>query len=106
MLRSQVLTISNTGAADLWWAITEHAGSACSDPVDLSWISVSPPSGTISPTLHTFRIAIFDATGLTAGSTYTGTLCLTSNDPNSPQVTVPLTLQVLPLKIHLPLILR
>ena len=36
---------------------------------------------------------MFDATGLAAG-VYTGTLCVNSNDPNNPLVTVPVTLEV------------
>jgi uncharacterized membrane protein len=36
----------------------------------------------------------FDSTGLTAGNTYTGTLCIESNDAANPVVTVPLTMTV------------
>ena len=36
----------------------------------------------------------FDSTGLVQGATYTGGLCVESNDPDTPVVLVPLTLEV------------
>lgn len=103
---NQTLTISNTGRANLSWNVTEHTGPSCPSPAELSWISVTPLSGTLSPANQSPLQITLDSTGLTAGTTSTGTLCFTSNDPNLPQVTVPLTLQVLQFKLHLPLIIR
>ena len=36
----------------------------------------------------------FDSTGLALGGIYTGALCVESDDPDSPTVLVPLTLEV------------
>ncbi|CAG0929312.1 hypothetical protein TFLX_01247 [Thermoflexales bacterium] len=103
---NQTLTVSNTGGANLSWTVTEHTGPSCTSPAELSWISVTPLSGILSPANQSPLQVTFDSTSLAAGTTSTGALCFTSNDPNSPQVTVPLTLQVLQFKLHLPLIIR
>jgi hypothetical protein len=58
-----------------------------------AWISVSPASGT-TPAGGSSTLAVtIDAGGLGAG-TYGGALTLTSNDPDEPVVTVPVTLTV------------
>ncbi|MCL4263291.1 MAG: DUF4397 domain-containing protein [Anaerolineae bacterium] len=66
--------------------------SGCSS--DIAWASVSPTSGTTAGGDSSEVMVTFDTTGLTVGSTYTGTLCVNSNDPVTPLVTVPLTLTV------------
>jgi uncharacterized repeat protein (TIGR01451 family) len=66
---------------------------ACDAPEDISWIDVSPTSGTtVGGNSDTVNVT-FDSTSLGAG-VYTGTLCVTSNDLTNPLVTVPLTLTV------------
>jgi hypothetical protein len=102
----QTITVSNTGGADLLWSVTEHDGPSCASPIGLAWASVIPLSGTLTPGSQAPLQVTFDSTGLTAGLTYTGTLCFTSNDPGAPSVTAPLTLQVLQFKIYLPSIMR
>jgi subtilisin-like proprotein convertase family protein len=69
-------------------------GSVCDSPADIPWVSVSPASGTTAPGSSTAVGVAFDTYGLTTGSTYTGTLCLSSNDPDTPLITIPLTLTV------------
>ncbi len=66
----------------------------CSSVNDIPWVTVNPISGTIAYDSSEDVQVSFDTTGLSVGSTYTGTLCVTSNDPDSPLVTVPLTLTV------------
>ncbi|HLF87885.1 MAG TPA: FixG Ig-like domain-containing protein, partial [Anaerolineales bacterium] len=66
----------------------------CSSPSDIPWISVSPMSGSITTGASTDVAVTFDTTGLTIGNSYTGTLCITSNDLDTPLVTVPVTLTV------------
>jgi extracellular elastinolytic metalloproteinase len=102
---TQTLTVSNTGGADLSWSVTEHDGPSCASPIGLTWASVTPLNGTLAPAGQVPLQVTFDSTGLTAGITYTGTLCLTSNDPSAPEVVVPLTLEVLQHKLYLPLII-
>jgi len=60
---------------------------------DISWLSVSPASGTVSPDAYANSIVTYDATGLTTGI-YTGTLCISSNDMNNPLVMVPVEMTV------------
>jgi hypothetical protein len=68
-------------------------GGGCSTLGDLTWLSVSPTSGTtVSGTTDTVDVT-FDSTALSAG-VYTGTLCINSNDPDEALVQVPVTLTV------------
>lgn len=66
----------------------------CDTPSDVSWLSVSPAAGTTAMGASTDVTVSFDSTGLTAGNTYTATLCVESNDTTTPLVTVPVTLTV------------
>ena len=66
----------------------------CDLPSDIPWVSVAPATGT-TPGGETSTVDVtFDTTGLNAGEVYNGNLCLTSNDPVTPLVIVPLTLTV------------
>ena len=65
----------------------------CSAPEDLPWVSVNPAAGSTAPGSASAVAVVFDTTGLSTG-TYTGTLCVSSNDVSHPLVTVPLTLTV------------
>ncbi len=66
----------------------------CEHPDDVPWVSVDPTSGTTAPGGATEVTVTFDSAGLTAG-TYEAVLCVDSNDPDTPVVTVPVTLTVL-----------
>jgi hypothetical protein len=74
--------------------VLDVVAGSCASPSDLPWVSVDPITGTTSAGGYTLVDVIFDSTGLSAGSTYTGTLCVNSNDATTPLVTVPLTLTV------------
>jgi hypothetical protein len=66
---------------------------ACDLPSDIPWVSVAPASGT-TPGGQTSTVDVtFDSTGLDTGE-YTGNLCVSSNDPETPLVIVPLTMTV------------
>jgi hypothetical protein len=67
--------------------------SSCDFMDDISWASVSPTSGSLMSGDSQAVQVTFDSTGLAVG-TYTGTLCVTSNDPVTPLIEVPLTLDV------------
>jgi len=71
------------------------SGGACTDPVDIPWFSLSSYSGATLPGDSVALDATFDSTGLAAGS-YTGNLCVNSNDPATPLVVVPVELTVEP----------
>jgi uncharacterized repeat protein (TIGR01451 family) len=86
------------GAADTAYAtnerlLVEEPISACDAPTDLPWASVDPASGTTAVGGSSTVDVTFDSTGLTAG-TYSGALCVTSNDPDMPLVEVPVELTV------------
>lgn len=68
--------------------------TVCSAPSDIPWVSVTPASGSTDVDSSSDANVVYDTNGLLAGSTYTGTLCISSNDPVTPLVTVPLTLTV------------
>ncbi len=63
--------------------------SSCGAP----WITTSSAGGTIVPGADEDVIVTLDATGLVAG-VYTATLCVESNDPDEPQILVPVTMTV------------
>jgi hypothetical protein len=54
---------------------------------------VSPASGSLVPADASDSTVTFDATGLARG-TYTGLLCVASNDPDTPVVEVPVSMRV------------
>lgn len=90
---TQTLTISNTGTAVLTWIIDEAHDAACSVLEDLTWISVTPDQGSTAPAAASLVSVAFDTTDLAAG-TYTGALCVYSDDPDTLTTTVALTLTV------------
>ncbi len=65
----------------------------CDNPTDISWLSVSPAAGTTAPGDSSDVTVTFDATGLAPGE-YEALLCVDSNDPHNPRITVPVTLTV------------
>jgi hypothetical protein len=119
LVNSQVvetLTISNTGTADLDWDIFEDGSSLqsslqassvaiCDAPDDISWLTVSPTSGTASAASADSINVTFDSTGLATGI-YSGTLCVNSNDSTNPLVQVPLEMTVTDIEIFLPFLVK
>ena len=97
--------ILNIAAVDLWGnsasaiyyddiCLSSALPEICQLSNDIPWASTSPISGTTPGGDLSVVDVTFDATGLTAGDTYNGNLCITSNDPETPLVIVPLTLTV------------
>jgi hypothetical protein len=60
---------------------------------DISWLGVSPASGSTPAGGSSPVEVIFDSTSLATG-VYTGTLCVQSNDPDTPEVLAPVTMTV------------
>ncbi len=73
--------------------LIDGPASPCYTPSDLPWVSEDVTSGTTTPGNSDVVQVTFDSTGLTAG-TYSGVICVESNDPDSPLVEVPVTLTV------------
>jgi type VII secretion-associated serine protease mycosin len=70
---------------------------------DVAWLSVSPISGSVAAGDSLHAAVTFDATGLELG-TYWANVIITSNDPDEPQVVVPVTLKVAEIRsVYLPL---
>jgi subtilisin-like proprotein convertase family protein len=89
------LTIQNDGDADLTWTLTEDGiGLVCDAPSAIGWVSAIPTQGTSAPGGFYNVVVTVDSTGLSDG-TYTGTLCVATNDPDEPIVPVPVTLEVI-----------
>jgi hypothetical protein len=57
------------------------------------WLSANPMSGTVVPSGNMPVDVTYDATNLTLG-TYNATMLFLSNDPDTPQLDVPVTLHV------------
>ena len=88
-MESRILTIANLGGATLNW--DQHGGSGCVLPS--YWVTAQPHDGSIPPRPIQEMTITFNAANVLSGK-YTATLCLTSNDPVNPMVTVPITLTV------------
>jgi Zn-dependent metalloprotease len=69
---------------------------------NLSWLTVSPSSGTTGAYDSTAVDLVFNSAGRVG--TYTGKLCITSNDPTVDVVEVPITLRSI--GVFLPIIMR
>jgi len=67
----------------------QYSLSECSS----SWLSVSPTSVTVSPGMSTQVTVTFNAGGMTNG-VYHKNISISSNDPDLPVVTVPVTMNV------------
>ncbi len=96
--------ILNIGAVDLFangassvfyddLSLVEAVPEVCDLPSEIPWVSAWPEMGTTPGGMSDLVEVTFDATGLAEG-TYEGTLCVASNDPVTPIVPVPLTLDV------------
>ncbi len=88
------VSLNNTGAADLIWTIAEDGGSNCDAPTDIPWlVGLGPVGATTSAGSSSVVSIVMDSTGLGAGQ-YTADLCVDTNDPATPRVVVPVTLDV------------
>ena len=72
--------------------VGDGSGGVC-DVTDLPWLSVAPTSGTTAAGDSSAVTVSFDSTNLASG-TYTGKLCINSNDPVTPVVQVPVAMTV------------
>lgn len=108
----QFFSITDPGAGPLNFfvddVVIDVTGSlGCLTPSELSWLSVSPDSGTTPEGGQSVVNVTFDSAGLESG-VFSGTLCINSDDPDEPLVSVPMTLTVTPWEnpVFVPLIRR
>ena len=85
------LTVANLGESPLDWEVDETGGS-CALP---TWLSVDPDIGSV-PGDDNQVIAVIVASGALDLGEHNATICLASNDPNTPLVMVPVTITVDP----------
>lgn len=87
LVTSQEMTIYNLGGANLAWS-----ASGCGDPLP-AWLSIDPESGQVAPAYYQTVMVGISSSGLPLGS-YSADLCLDSNDPDTPQLVIPVSLEV------------
>ncbi|HEY8473600.1 MAG TPA: S8 family serine peptidase, partial [Natronosporangium sp.] len=80
-----VMNVTGTGGVE---------APACEVPSSTPWVDVDPTSGTVPSAGSQVVEVTFDSTGLSVGDELTANLCLESNDPDTPLLVVPVTLQV------------
>jgi hypothetical protein len=92
-------TAASIGFPDFHLTMIVSLGDAtlptCANQADIPWLSEAPVSGTVAPGASTDVTVTADAATLLAGD-YTANVCVGSNDPVNPLVTVPVTLTVTP----------
>ncbi|MGN6518519.1 MAG: hypothetical protein ACTHK2_03740, partial [Dokdonella sp.] len=67
----------------------------CANPADIPWLSEAPAGGSVAAGANTDVTVTANAASLAEG-TYTANVCVGTNDPVTPLVTVPVTLTVGP----------
>ncbi len=74
------------------WMVRGYGDTA--PEYDIPWLSEDPTSGTVPPGECVDVAVTFDSTGMAPGI-YNGNLVITSNDPDTPEVTIPVQMTVL-----------
>ena len=74
-------------------SLTVGVPDVCQIPGDIPWLSVDPAAGVTIRNEESLVAVTFDSAGLSNG-TYTGNICVASNDPVTQLVVVPVTLNV------------
>ncbi len=105
---TDMLVMANTGSSALSWSVAV-------DPASATWLNVGLGSGApgmslpgqTTPVGGSTPVSVyFNPAGLTAGS-HTATLAFTTNDPDHPQFSVPVTFVIVDkFSLYLPLVLR
>jgi hypothetical protein len=96
---TEPVTLASIGFPDAHEIIVVNLGdggpgpTGCDNPSDIPWLSVSPASGSVAGGSSTDATVTVDASGLAAGD-YSANLCVASNDPVMPMVTVPVSVTV------------
>jgi hypothetical protein len=87
--------IQNTGGAGSVLEFTlDVAPTSCDAPGTVAWLDASPASGEVASGATSMATVDVDATELAAGS-YSAFVCLHSNDPANPLISVPVNVTVI-----------
>jgi len=90
-------TLSNVGGGTLNWTISASSDLSCAAPPPapaLSWVWATPSSGSIASGGNASVTVTLDASSTPVGGVNTATLCVYSNDAETPVVAVPVTFTV------------
>lgn len=101
---TQSVTISNTGTAVLNWSLF-FAPEECATPGALLWASADKAGGATAPGATEEVNVTFNAAGSPTGE-LSGVLCIASDDPDEPVISVPLELAIQEIRVLLPVIAR
>ncbi len=73
--------------------VVQPGPTACADPLGVSWLSVSPGSGSVAAQSTEDVTVTFDSTGVSPGD-YQANLCMTTSDANADLIIVPVNFSV------------
>ncbi len=110
VLRFDAVTQGGLGVTNIFVddvALNDAYTPPCSQPGDVPWLLVTPISGTVAPAEAAIPLVNLNSTGL-APNDYSANLCITSNDPDTPLVVVPVTMTVVEVRYRhfLPLVIK
>lgn len=89
---TQPFAVANEGDGELRWEI-DSAAAQCDSVDEVPWLDVDPRSGSVNAGGADRVQATLDASILDVGE-HTATICVASNDPQTPLATLPVTLEV------------
>ncbi len=85
---NKTLTIANTGVNNLVYSMQVNYGGT-----PQGWLNLSPLAGNVAGAEQLAHSAVFSPTGLEIG-VYTASIVIQSNDPQSAEITIPVTYEV------------
>ena len=92
--------LDGVNATSIDYMPNEGHGIIGFDPsADLPWLSLSQEAGALLTGESDTITVLFDTHGLDSGQVYAGILYVQSNDPDEPEVTIPVTLNTLPVGV-------
>jgi hypothetical protein len=102
-LLTDPIDIADLGFPDMHLVMNVYGNDQACTPLDYPWLSAAPAGGTILPDQSTDISVVFDSTSLTNG-TYSGNVCVSTNDADDPVLAVSAVLDVQ--QLHLPIIMK
>ena len=93
-LTGSVWATTAPGSGWIYDSATEFAIQLLEAQIPIPWLSENPITGTVNADSNAPVELTFDATAVTQTGTYTGTLFLSSDDPMTSTVNVPVTMRV------------
>lgn len=83
------LTVANAGVEDLIYSLEINY-----DGGTMGWLTAEPMEGNIGASSNLIHTLTFDPAGMELGD-YTASVIITSNDPNTPELTIPVSFTVI-----------